>query len=248
MGDSFTLGIRLPYEDTFVGLLDAHSGDEVVVKNYGVRSYSPILYILQWKNLVSKFDPTHVVLQLYSNDITDDIKWEKTAVYSEDGTLLAVEGEGPFYNKYLRYSYLVRLIRKFQQQFSWMIENRAQKKNVVAGLVEENPDLTEMSTRYVLKLAQEVRNSGAEFILMVVPSKFRLVNNIYSDPDPEFSDKWKAWAESNSIEFLDLVPPFVEADRDGRVLFWEKDIHFQKDGHMVTAREIKRLFPEIFPY
>jgi hypothetical protein len=148
----------------------------------------------------------------------------------------------------MRHSYVVRLVRKFQQQISWMIEHRVREKHIVGGLVEENPDLTEMSTRYVLELVREVRNSGAEFILTVVPSKYRLANNIYDNPDPEFSDKWKEWAENNSIKFVDLVPAFVEADKEGRVLFWEKDIHFQKDGHMVAAREIGRWFPQIFPY
>lgn len=246
MGDSFTEAMQLGYEDTFIGILESSAGSDAVLKNYGVSNYSPIIYLLQWREQVREFKPTHVILQLYSNDISEDESSSKNAVYSENEELVAIAGERQGYNKLLRTSYLVRLIRKIQLQISWVLENWNQKKQVVGGLVEENPELTEMSTGFVLKLADEVRQAGAEFVLMVVPSKYRLVSNGYNDPEPEFSDKWKGWAKNNSIEFLDLVPSFIEADKMGQELFYEEDIHLNSNGHNITAGQIKKKYPSVF--
>jgi lysophospholipase L1-like esterase len=244
MGDSFVEGKELSYDDTFVGILGAESDKKAIIKNYGVRSYSPILYLLQWRELVRRFNPTHVILLLYSNDIPDDIKWSRTAVYSDDGELLAVVGEGcGAYKKFFRNLYVARLLRKIQLQISWFLENWNESKNIVGGMVEENPELTEMSTEFVLKLSKEVKESGAEFVIMVVPSKYRLVNNIYGDPEPEFSDKWKKWAEANSVDFIDLVSQFAEAGKKGEKLFFEIDIHYNAKGHKVAAEVIRQKYP-----
>ncbi len=70
MGDSFTEGVQVPYEDTFAGLLASVSPCEV--KNYGVSSYSPIFYGIQWRDAVRQTSPSLVVLQLYGNDVWTD--------------------------------------------------------------------------------------------------------------------------------------------------------------------------------
>jgi len=50
MGDSFTEAGQVPFEDSFVGLLATLTGCEVT--NYGVASYSPIFYDIQWNTFV----------------------------------------------------------------------------------------------------------------------------------------------------------------------------------------------------
>jgi len=57
----------------------------------------------------------------------------------------------------------------------------------------------------------------------------------------------KSCTEGNSIEFIDLIGPFVEADKRGEELFWEHDIHFNTGGHEITAERIKEIYPDIFP-
>ena len=53
IGDSFTEGVLLNYEDTFVGIIDSSFIDkQIEVLNAGRSSYSPIIYWLKIKHLI----------------------------------------------------------------------------------------------------------------------------------------------------------------------------------------------------
>ena len=55
MGDSFTEGIRLNYEDTFVGLIEKELNKKnIEVLNGGRESYSPIIYWRKIKYLIEE--------------------------------------------------------------------------------------------------------------------------------------------------------------------------------------------------
>ena len=247
MGDSFTEAAQVPYHLSFVGRLKQASSD-VTVRNYGVSSYSPILYLLQWRKTVSAFKPTHVVLQLYSNDIADDASYSAKAVYAENGDLNAIPGpSGDWLVKQARKSYLIRFIRKQYLKLTWMFKNRQENQQVVGNLVEENPELAEASGKYVRQLAKEVEKSGATFVLTVIPSKYRIINKIVHAETPQFSDKWHAWANQNEIGFIDLVDPFEKESGNGKAFFFELDIHFTADAHSVVAKAISDCFSELFP-
>lgn len=69
MGDSFTEGVGIEYENTFVGLIDeALSKKGIEVLNAGVSSYSPIIYWRKTKYLIEdvglKFDELFVFLDI----------------------------------------------------------------------------------------------------------------------------------------------------------------------------------------
>jgi len=185
---------------------------------------------------------------LYSNDISDDEAYIKNAVYADDGEIIAVAGPpGRWLRKQARKSYLARFLRKMYLRLSYIYKYRDKSQLVVGGLVEREPDLSDISTRFVQTLAEEVEESGAIFVLIVVPSKYRIVNQIFDATTPQFSDKWRQWAENNNIDFIDLVDKFENAALNGDDLFFDMDIHFAPDGHTVTANAIRQKFPDLFP-
>lgn len=51
IGDSFTEGIGLPYEETFVGVI-AQNMPTLKIANLGVSSYSPSIYLSKVKYLL----------------------------------------------------------------------------------------------------------------------------------------------------------------------------------------------------
>ncbi len=251
LGDSFVEANQVAYRKSFVGFLEQRSIHRALVKNYGVLSYSPILYLLQWRERIHHFEPTHVFVLLYSNDIETDEEMVKSALYSEQGELLAVPGPSLRDGKvksFFRNSHLLLLVRMFQLKLNWVVEHwNAESKLVVGGYIEENPDISPLSGSLTLKLADEVTKTGARFILMTVPSKYRFQERDGRNPYlPEFSDKWRDWAERNGVEFLDLVRPFHVTADSGKHLFFEKDVHLNSDGHAVIANVIETSFPEIF--
>jgi len=246
LGDSFTEAGQVDYEESFVGILDKNSN--CVVKNFGVSSYSPIIYLLQWNIIKDTFKPTHVFVQLYSNDIAGDKKYYLISEKDNNGNVVAVPGNGnDWFTKQLRKSYLVRFIRKMQLKLKWMFENPSSEQlQIVSGMVEENPDISKLSSYTINLLNKNIKSSGVKFILTVVPSKYKSVNKKYSNDDVEFSDKWKAFASKYEINFLDLTNNFEKYSMNGFKLFYEIDIHFNKNGHKLVAKAIMEKFPKLF--
>ena len=246
LGDSFTEAIQVADTDSFVGLLDARRCDTQTL-NFGVASYSPALYFLQWQT-VKNFHPTHVIVQLFSNDIGDDSTYIQRGIFDSDGNLVAVPGN--FYSGsaiLVRKSYLVRLLRKVQLQLAWTFAHHGEKQTVINGYVEENPDITDASAQFIKKLNDQVRSSGAHFYLTVIPSKFRVESTNRTYEGWEFSQKWEHWAREQRIDFIDLVEPFRKARREtNEPLFYQEDIHLNKQGHLVVADAILKSLPELF--
>ena len=140
----------------------------------------------------------------------------------------------------------MRFLRKVQLQLLWMYENKDKEKSVVAGMVEENPDITQISADLLKTLATEVKASGAKFVLTVIPSKFRIRNHITDNQVPQFSDKWMFFSQNNNILFMDLTRPFFKEAENGSPLFFTNDIHFNENGHKIVASELSKNYPQLF--
>jgi hypothetical protein len=248
LGDSFTLSRELPYEKTFAGLLENACLENTSIYNFAVASYNPILYLVQWEREVKKFKPTHVILQLYTNDIADDTELSKIAQYDKDGKIIAIPGPGDDLLRKLAFkSYVIRYVVKLYLQLEWALENRNNPTlRAIGEYIESNPEITDLSFSYVKKLADIVSQYGAEFAITVIPSKYLMTGDSYDSQELEFSDKWKQWAEMNNIKFIDLVIPFHEASKSGKKLFFTNDIHFNENGSAVTADVIIKEYPRFF--
>ena len=75
IGDSFTEGVMLEYENTFIGMIDKELNNKSIeVLNAGVSSYSPILYWRKIKYLIEdvglRFDELVVFIDM--SDLTDE--------------------------------------------------------------------------------------------------------------------------------------------------------------------------------
>lgn len=107
IGDSFTEGVGIDYEQTFVGLIDETlSKKKVEVLNAGVKSYSPIIY---WKkvrylieNIGLKFDQLVVFLDIgdaqdeaiyYCLDESGNVKYNARKLEQSNCKLVKDENE-----------------------------------------------------------------------------------------------------------------------------------------------------------
>ena len=74
IGDSFTEGLFLPYEKTFVGIIDNElSSKKIEVLNAGVSSYSPIIYFKKIEYLIDKgFEFDELIVFIDISDIEDE--------------------------------------------------------------------------------------------------------------------------------------------------------------------------------
>jgi len=247
LGDSFVEANHVAWGESFVGRLEEGARSITLVKNYGVNSYSPIYYLLQWREVVQNFHPTHLFVILYTNDVTTDEQMKSIAKFSDTGELLAIPGPaGNRLTQILRRSYLARYARKVQIGIQWMIKNRKKPKAAVGPYVEENPDIGEWSSNLVTTLSREVGDQNGMLILMAVPSHYRLLNPDQEFSEPQHADKWKNWAIDHRIKYIDLVKPFEEAHRHGKKLFLDRNIHFNETGHSLVASIIAKHCPDVF--
>ena len=123
LGDSFTEAVQVRWEKSFVGLIESKYPN-ITVRNFGVISYSPIIYIAQMLKEMEDFQPTDIVVQIFENDFYDDLKYIKRANSQNVIDIKRVNGKySKFIIKVLRYSYIARLIRKVQLQFRYAFFN-----------------------------------------------------------------------------------------------------------------------------
>ena len=77
IGDSFTEGVGIKYEDTYVGLIESNlkrKNNDIEVLNAGVQSYSTSIYLSKLYHLLErkKLPITDVVVMISGGDIFDD--------------------------------------------------------------------------------------------------------------------------------------------------------------------------------
>ena len=247
MGDSFTEAGQVPYSASFAGLLEQAAQGTCEVRNYGVRSYSPAIYLVQWTREVSLWKPTHVFVLLFGNDVREDVLYMNRAVVDASGWPTAIQGPSDgWLVSQLRRLYVARLARMVWMRATWAWQFRNQEHTIVGGVVEENPDLPKQSTDLLLEMNRRVRNSGARMILMAVPSRYRLMGDGSVKVEEDFHQKVERWAAPAGVEFLDLLTPFMRGSRPDVELFFRQDIHFTAEGHALTAAAIARAFPDLF--
>jgi hypothetical protein len=248
MGDSFTEGGQVPFAASFAGKLEEAGRSACEVRNYGVRSYSPAIYLVQYSQVVRQWKPTHVFLLVFGNDVREDVTYMSTAVKGADGWPVAIRGpsDGWLFSQ-LRQLYTARFARMVGMRLSWEWDHRGIDQQVIGGLVEENPELPELTKNLLLEINRRVHADGAELVLMSVPSRYRLMGDGTIRVDEDFHHKVKTWAASAGVTFLDLDEPFARGSRPDTPLFFVKDIHFTEEGHALAAATIARNYPQLFP-
>lgn len=248
MGDSFTEGGQVPFDRTFAGLLEAAGRGRCEVRNYGVRSYSPAIYLVQWTREVRRWQPTTVFVLLFGNDVREDVNYLAVSVKDEAGWPVAIQGPADgWLVSQLRRSYVARFVRMLAMRASWAWEHAGEAQWTVGGVVEEHPEWAGPTPGLVDELSRRVRADGVELVIMAVPSRYRLMGDgRIPITAPDFHATVQAWSRDRGIRFLDLHSPFGRASRAGVPLFFLQDIHFNAEGHALTAAAIARAFPETF--
>jgi len=210
MGDSFTEGGQVPFDKTFAGVLEQAGRDKCVVRNYGVRSYSPAIYLVQWTRDIQAWQPDIVFLLLFGNDVREDFNYLQTSTRDEQGFPTALRAQ-------------------------WAWQHSGEEQWTIGGVVEENPDWGGLTPNLVLELNRRVTAAGSRLLVMAVSSRYRLMGDGKFRVEGDFHQTVKDFTAQNGVEFLDLFRPFERASKAGVPLFFLQDIHFAEEGHLLTA-------------
>lgn len=237
LGDSFTEAAQVNFTESFTGLLQKRFADTVAFFNYGVGEYSPVFYYLQSVYSLKKEKINYAIMLLYGNDVRDDSLYYTKADKDANANVVAISGEeNSRLAELARKSYLLRLIRKYYIRFVyWKDHKNEPVGKITGGYVEESPALPALTKKLIQQTDSVLKLSRTQLVLSAVPSKYKLINHIPHD-STDFANSVKLFAQENGYCYIDLVPAF-EAKSQTSLLFFPKDIHFNKIGHEVVAQQ-----------
>lgn len=265
IGDSFTEGNGVAYEQTFVGLIDeALSKKNIEVLNAGVGSYSPVIYWRKVKHLIEevglRFD--ELVVYLDVSDVQDEatkyrldgdervvLKGDSVQVVEAPGSTERIK-EWVRRNTILTFSALNAVHDVFNPpdvgqaiqaspRVRYAIDWDRSRWSVDDGLFQRygRAGLQSM-TRYMDKLRGLLQEHGIKLTVAVYPWPDQVV---YDTVDSIHVQHWKRWCAQQDVAFVDYFPHFLKGSTRQEKLavldqyFIQGDVHWNEAGHRLIA-------------
>jgi hypothetical protein len=254
IGDSFTEGVGLPYEASFVGLVDAALAPRgVEVLNAAVISYCPIIYFRKVKHLLEdvglRFDALVVYIDI--GDIQDEVTYKLDA----DGNVRPrparrVQELGADQQHGGRGFFRLPRLKRFLDRNSLLwsrayvaLERLFPMEGNRAGLWTVHDNVYEAYGREGLELARQdmdrllsvLRTSGIRLTIAVYPWPDQIRHH---DRDSKQVTFWGGWARDNGVGFINHFPQFIDGAPAAFVLdryFIPGDVHWNEEGHRLIA-------------
>lgn len=259
IGDSFTEGIGVNYDETFVGIIDKELGQKNIdILNAAAVSYSPKIYYRKIKYLLEdvglKFDELIVYLDIsdIENDAVDyyldsdehiksgqdtngqaGIEKKNTMDYLKENSLL-FRFLSYVWTFYRGYSVLNEDIRyRINKDISlWTIDDHYFKEYGEKGL--------QSCDEYLTKLLKLLRARGIKMTLEVHPWPDQIR---YHDLNSIQVTYWQKWAQENHVDFINDFPVFIN-DQNWRDVLKKNTIfantHWNPNGHKLISENFIR--------
>ena len=248
IGDSFTEGVGLDYENTFVGIIDKYlSKYSISVLNAGVSSYSPKIYYRKIKYLIEDEGIKFSDLVVYI-DISDI---ENEALYylidENDNIISRKEND---ISKNTPYNY----IRNLLANNTFIIFNTS---SIIKQIIKPTPvDYIKILKRS--RLDNEYSNYGFEEALkymnklydLCTKNQINLIVSIYPWPtqilEEDLNSKqvqiWSNWSMQKKVKFINYFPLLVKENistEDKKKIidkfYFKNDVHFNIKGNKLIA-------------
>ncbi|MCA9127427.1 MAG: SGNH/GDSL hydrolase family protein [Planctomycetales bacterium] len=231
LGDSFVESLEVPFENSFPALTENRLKKEFgscEVVSVGSQGYSTAQELLAYRRYHPIVEPDAVMLFFYcGNDFEDNLR--RNFAYLDESNDLTFPNtkeanwkiQFKHFQRWLyESSHVVFLLKNTLQ--SWTnLEITPQAKKVTSSGAEYQREIT---SQLLLRLAKEVRASGAKFSVVIIPERDRLLEGNIERP--------RVVAElcaAEGIDCLDLTPFLSEQH------YFEHDVHFNDAGHKRTA-------------
>jgi len=260
IGDSFTEGIGVPWEESFAGILDsALSKEGIEVLNAAAVSYSPKFYYAKTKYLLEeeklRFGQLFVFID--NSDPMNEITYEGFIPYRKISLRwLSLQAGNFFYHhSYLYYSIktLLNTSRENPLSLSWnrkmgaaaTDETSLESEEFIRAtpLWSEDAELFEKWGKRGLRLAAENMEKLADLCtanhvkmtVVIYPWPHMIQNSELDNVQTFF---WKDFCTKNNVGFVNLYPVFITGEDPAAILnryFIPGDVHWNSLGHRLVA-------------
>ena len=235
LGDSFTEGNQVPYHETFVSLIGKKLN--LPSLNFGVSSYSPLLYELQAQKILSKFNAKVVILQIFRNDFENDQLYLKDAIFESNQIIGVDGGKNNVFITLARNSYLARFLRKSQLLLQTILSKSNNNVEKFSTAFDYEQNIKEEQLQNTVKIIKRIQThltiQGKKLYVFLIPSRFLSYNNQCCVNDTLYTRFYSALAK-NEVETIDVKLGFEKLSNQNE-LFFMKDIHLTSLGHRVIA-------------
>ncbi len=218
LGDSFTLGWGVPFEETFETLVEKklnEGGDHYESINLGVGNYNTTmeLELLRWKGL--PYQPDAVVLVFFVNDTEPIPRLSRLSYHVR------------------RNSYLFALLYDRVLRFKASRNLGPMWKDYYQSLYHpQSPYLAE-NTESVRELARLCRENGIQLFIVNYPDLHQLKDY----PFDQATRYIQSLAEELQVPFLDLAP-FFEPYEPASLWVSDEDTHGNAKASAIVAEAI----------
>ncbi|MGO8823210.1 MAG: SGNH/GDSL hydrolase family protein [Desulfomonilaceae bacterium] len=259
IGDSFTEGVGMAYDETFVGLISERlDQSKFEILNAAVIAYSPKLYYLKIKYLLEnvglRFDELVVCMDI--SGIQNEIVYESFQPSSSyfsflfDHFLYFVRNNSAIYKRMteIQNGLNSRPEGTWQDKLSIGFQGLAQRRD----FNEQRPAWTYdeeiwnswgkkgflLAKENMDKLCKLCREHRIKLTIVVYPwpSEF-----IHKNVDSRNVTLWKLYCKKNGINFINLYDSFNWSDKPANIIaqyYIPNDMHFNKNGHQLVAKTL----------
>lgn len=263
IGDSFTEGIGVRYQDTFVGKIANHLlENNIEVLNAAVASYSPIIYYKKINYLLGKgLKFNELVVFIDISDVQDEALYYQMSddnnVVSKNKKEDTLKNESisnkikkTIKNNFILTYFALNQVDNFifdsdvkkQQPMSainlvrsmWTVDEKIFKAYGNEGLKK--------AEFYMDKLYNLLKNNNISLTIAVYPWPDQIYNN---DLNSIQVKHWRKWAQKNKIGFLNYFPCFISQSLKSKTNNFDKskqyfingDVHWNEKGHKLISNE-----------
>jgi hypothetical protein len=247
LGDSFTEGLGVPYEDTFAGMLArAGASRGVEVLNAAVSSYSPSIHYRKARYYLEAVG-LRVDAILVFLDVSDPYDEVKRYRVTPSGNLESVESRKRPKDRaahWLRYNSIVGRAMTMallasegraspppyglgQEPSRWSYDEKTFEDYGARGL--------RLAGQGMDSLLGVARRHGLRLAVVIYPRAEQVVRREIENANTGY---WRSWAERNQVPLVDLHPWFIGAGPPDSVLrryFMPLDVHWTASGHRLVA-------------
>ena len=235
LGDSFTQGAGVKYDDTFSGILTKKFFEnDINILNLSAVSYSPVIYYTKTKFFIENYNPKFSKLFLFL-DISDpydeqyryelkknvviDRKNQETLMQKKFNLNINQLKKFILENTTITYFVSLKLYNlifktkeeiNFYRDYGFVINHQANMWTYDTDYFDkEGFKGIELSKKYLLKLKDILDQQKIEFTLLIYPWPGQIYRN---DNNLTHSNIWGNWASENNINFINLSPLFFKED------------------------------------
>lgn len=258
IGDSFTEGVGMNWDESFVGILDKKI-PEIEILNAGVVSYSPKLHYLKLRYLIENvaLDFNEVFILIDNSDIMDEITYADFTPYNNNSfKKTGFKLKNFFFNHSYIYYTISDFINKSRRNTIAESWNPFSGKSIADESAIQNDDFIEatldwsyqkdkyekwgkkglgLAAQNMDQLIELCRSNQIAIQLVIYPWPNLIQRNDLNNIQVRF---WEDYCTNNSIQLINLYPAFISPGSSEETIsnyFIPGDVHWNENGNKYVA-------------